>query len=156
MTLRLRDTRARAVRNVLGNVYLSSLTKNLWYEQREQLDSGGEGTLSQGAGHDGSFNLPIRSIAVQKRAVQFTKKPYFPLFLSETADKLARDYAIKKSFRRALHLVTVHLHRQNEVAHALHSRDFWLASLSIDFPIHFARRVHEYPVTLRRVYKGKH
>ena len=32
--LRLRDTRERAVRNV----YLSSLTKNLWYEQR---DSGG-------------------------------------------------------------------------------------------------------------------
>ena len=53
--LRLRDTRARAVRNVLGNVYLSSLIKNLWYEQREQLDSGGGGTLSQGAGHDGSF-----------------------------------------------------------------------------------------------------
>ena len=43
------------VRNVLGNVYLSSLTMNLWYEQREQLDSGGGGTLSQGAGHDGSF-----------------------------------------------------------------------------------------------------
>ena len=43
------------VRNVLGNVYLSSLTKNLWYEQREQLHSGGGGTLSQGAGHDGSF-----------------------------------------------------------------------------------------------------
>ena len=42
----------RAVRNVLGNV---SLTKNLWYEEREQLDSGGGGTLSQGAGHDGSF-----------------------------------------------------------------------------------------------------
>ena len=54
-TLRLRDTRARAVSNVLGNVYLSSLTKNLWYEQREQLDSGGGGTLSQDAGHDGSF-----------------------------------------------------------------------------------------------------
>ena len=53
--LRLRDTRARAVQNVLGNVYLSSLTKNLWYKQREQLDSGGGGTLSQGAGHDGSF-----------------------------------------------------------------------------------------------------
>ena len=43
------------MRNVLGNLYLSSLTKNLWYEQREQLDSGGGGTLSQGAGHDGSF-----------------------------------------------------------------------------------------------------
>ena len=55
LCLRLRDTRARTVRNVLGNVYLSSLTKNLWYEQREQLDSGGGGTLSQGAGHDGSF-----------------------------------------------------------------------------------------------------
>ena len=54
--LRLRDTRARAVRNVLGNVYLSSLTENLWYEQREQLDSRGGGALSQGAaGHDGSF-----------------------------------------------------------------------------------------------------
>ena len=55
--LRLRDTRARAMRNVLGNAYLSSLTKNLWYEQREQLDSkgGGGGALSQGAGHDGSF-----------------------------------------------------------------------------------------------------
>ena len=54
--LRLRDTRARAVRNA-----------NLEYEEREQLDSGidnrasiiydsgGGGALSQGAGHDGSF-----------------------------------------------------------------------------------------------------
>ena len=39
--LRLWDTRARTVRNVLGNAYLSSLTKNLWYEQREQFDSRG-------------------------------------------------------------------------------------------------------------------
>ena len=53
--LRLRDTRARAVRNVMGNVYLSSLAKNLEYEEREQLDSGGGSALSQGAGHDGSF-----------------------------------------------------------------------------------------------------
>ena len=53
--LRLRDTRARALRNVLGNVHLSSLTKNLWYEEREQLDSGGGGALSRSAGHDGSF-----------------------------------------------------------------------------------------------------
>ena len=43
------------MRNVLGNLYLSSLTKNLWNEEREQLDSGGGGALSQGAGHDGSF-----------------------------------------------------------------------------------------------------
>ena len=55
IVLGLRDTGARAVRNVLGNVYLSSLTKNLWYEQREQLDSGGGGALSQGAGHDERF-----------------------------------------------------------------------------------------------------
>ena len=55
MALRLRDTRVRTVRNVLENVYLSSLTKNLWYEQREQLHSRGGGALSQGAGHDGSF-----------------------------------------------------------------------------------------------------
>ena len=85
---------------------------------------------------------------MQKRAVQFTKKPHLPLFSSETADKFAKDYAIKKSFRHALHLVTAHLHRQNEVAHALRTRDFWLASLSMHFPIHFGRRAHEYPVTL--------
>ena len=47
--------RAPCMRNVLGDVYLSSLTKNLCYEEREQLDSGGGGTLSQGAGYDGSF-----------------------------------------------------------------------------------------------------
>ena len=29
--------------------------KNLEYEEREQLDSGVGGVLSQGAGHDGSF-----------------------------------------------------------------------------------------------------
>ena len=55
---------------------------------------------------------------------------------------------IRKSFRHALHLVTAHLHRQNQVAHSLRTRDFWLASLSMHFPIHFARRAHEYPVTL--------
>ena len=43
----------------------------------------------------------------------------------------------------------MHLHRQNQVAHSLRTRDFWLASLSMHFPIHFARRAHEYPVTLR-------
>ena len=40
---------------------------------------------------------------------------------------------IKKSFRHALHLVTAHLHRKNQVAHALRSRDFWLEKLSIHF-----------------------
>ena len=47
LELRLRDTRVSAVRNVLGNAYLSSLTKKLWYEEREQLDSGGGSALSQ-------------------------------------------------------------------------------------------------------------
>ena len=51
-------TRARAVRNVLGNVYLSSLTKNLWYEQREELDSGGGGTLTE------ALDPIIRSITI--------------------------------------------------------------------------------------------
>ena len=83
-----------------------------------------------------------------KRAFQFTKKSYLPLFSSETADKFARDYTIEKSFRHALHLVTEHLHRQNQVAHTLRTRDSWLASLSMHFPIHFARHTHEYPVTL--------
>ena len=77
--------------------------------------------LSQGAGHDGSFYGYM-----QKRAVQFTKKPYvITAFLSETADKFAKDYAIMKSFCHALHLVTAHLHRQNQVAHSLHTKDFW-------------------------------
>ena len=93
---------------------------------------------------------------MQKRAVQFTKKPYLPLFSSETADKFAKDYAIIKSFRHALHLVTAHLHRQNQVAHALRTRDFWLASLSMHFPIHFGRRAHEYPVTLSCLHVGKY
>ena len=92
--------------------------------------------------------MPIRCIAVQKLAVQFAKKLYLPLFSSETADKFSRDYAIEKSFCHTLHLVIAHLHRQNQVAHALHTRDFWLASLSIHFPIHSTRRAHEYPVTL--------
>ena len=39
----------------MGNVYLSSLTNNLRWEERDQPDSGGGGALSQGAGHDGSF-----------------------------------------------------------------------------------------------------
>ena len=34
---------------------LISLTKNLWYQQHEQLDTGGGGALSQGAGHDEGF-----------------------------------------------------------------------------------------------------
>ena len=34
---------------------LNFANQKLWYEEREQLDSGGGGALSQGAGHDGSF-----------------------------------------------------------------------------------------------------
>ena len=39
----------------IGKCILKLASKNLWCKEREQLDSGGEGTLSQGAGHDGSF-----------------------------------------------------------------------------------------------------
>ena len=127
----------RTLCEMYWEMYLISLTKNLWYEEREQLDSG----------HDGSF-YRIRCIAVQKRAVS-PKSHIYLFFSSGTSDKFAKDYAIKKSFRHALHLVTAHLHRQNQVAHTLRTRDFWLAKLSIHFPIHFTRRAHEYPVTLR-------
>ena len=42
------------------------------------------------------------------------------------------------SFRHALHLVTAHLHRQNQVAHALRTTDIWLEKLSIHiFPYTF-------------------
>ena len=47
------------------------------------------------------------------------QKAVFTTFLSQTADKFAKDYAIKKSFRHALH------HHQNQVAQALRIRDFW-------------------------------
>ena len=52
--LRLRDTRARRVK-CFGKCILNFANQNLWYEEREQLDSGGGGALSQGAGHGGSF-----------------------------------------------------------------------------------------------------
>ena len=44
--------------------------------------------------------------------------------------------------------MTAYLHLKNQVAHAVCSRGSRLASLSIHFPIHFARRAHEYPVIL--------
>ena len=57
------------MRNVLGNVYL---TENLWYEVRDQLDSGGGGALSQGAGHDGTQPStsphPLPSLHMQEAA----------------------------------------------------------------------------------------
>ena len=62
---------------------------------------------------DTLYSLVKTSSSVHQKAV---------LFSSETADKFARDCAIKKSFRHALYLVTVHLHRQNQGAHALCTR----------------------------------
>ena len=43
--------------------------------------------------------------------------------------------------------MTAYLHLQNQVARAVCTRDFWLASFNIHFPIHFTRRAHEYPIT---------
>ena len=72
----------RAVRNVLGNVY-----KNLWYEQHEQLDSGGGGALSQG-GMTETFTDTLYSRA---KTSSSRSSPKSRLFSSETADKFARD-----------------------------------------------------------------
>ena len=36
--------------------YICAITIHTYDEVREQLDSGGGGALSQGAGHDGSFS----------------------------------------------------------------------------------------------------
>ena len=63
--MKLKVSRCRYA--MLGLKGLSSLTKNLWYEKREQLDSGGGGTLSQGAGHDGSFFKFICCLAREKQ-----------------------------------------------------------------------------------------
>ena len=54
------------MRNVLGNVYLSSLTKNLWYEEREQLDSGGGGALSLVSFPDDFSQSGLRDYAVTR------------------------------------------------------------------------------------------
>ena len=80
-SLRLRDTRARAVQNVLGNVYLISLTKNLRYEECEQLDSGGGGALSQAAGHDGSFYRYAVESSRPKTSSSVHQKAGFTAFL---------------------------------------------------------------------------
>ena len=66
------------MRNVLGNLYLSSLTKNLWNEEREQLDSGGGGALSQGAGHDEAFTDTLHSRAKTSSSVH--QKAVFTAF----------------------------------------------------------------------------
>ena len=59
---------------------------------------------------------------------------------------------IRKSFHRALHLVTAHLHHQNklQVAHdqALHTTDVLARNIQHALPIHFAQRMHEYPVAI--------
>ena len=109
----------------IGKCILNFANQNIWCKEREPLDSGGGGALSQGAGHDGK----LYSRAKTSR-FQFTKKPYLPLFSSETADKFARGYAVKKSFRHALHLVTV----QNQVAHAPSTRGSLVSEIKYTFP----------------------
>ena len=105
------------------------------------------------------LEVEVRCHKVQGMKEAFTDTLYSRAKTSNSVHQKAvftaflRDYAIKKIFRHALHLVTLSQGAghdcQNQVAHALHTRDFWLASLSIHFPIHFAWHAHEYPVTLR-------
>ena len=104
------------------------LTKNLSERirtAREQLDSGGGGALSQGSGHDGNFS---DSIIVGKficcQSVSLEKSGKHGFLVKWTARFCTAIQRIRKSFRHALHLVTAHLHRQNQIAHALHTRDF--------------------------------
>ena len=42
--------------------------KHLEYDEREQLDSGGGGALSQGAGHDGTFfdSINLSAVSLEK------------------------------------------------------------------------------------------
>ena len=81
--------------------------------------------------------------------IHFARRAHeYPVTL--TAHFCTAIQRIRKSFRHALHLVTAQLHRQNQVAHSLRTRDFWLASLSMHFPIHFGQRAHKYPVTLNQ------
>ena len=55
----------------------------------------------------------------------------------QTFLKLAKDYAIKKSFRHALYLVTVHLHHQNQVALALRT-EFLVSEIKFPNTFHTA------------------
>ena len=50
------------------------VAKNFQYEEREQLDSGSGGALSQAAGHAGRRILQIHCIAIQKQAVHVHQK----------------------------------------------------------------------------------
>ena len=147
MRLRLRDTRARAVRIVLGNVYLSSLTKNLWYEQREQLDSGGGGVLSQGAGHDGSF---YRYAVYPCKNEQFSssKSCIYRFSRARQQINLPGIMLSKKLPSCPAPCDSIPPPPESSCSRSSYQRYVWLASLSIHFPIHFARHAHEYPVTL--------
>ena len=74
--------------------------------------------------------LWIHCIAVQKRAVQFTKKRYLLLFSSETADNFANDYAIKKASVMPFidYFITV-----DQVQFEFHNFTFWLENSACTF-----------------------
>ena len=91
VNLSLRDTRARAVRNVLGNAYpkISGMNSvsNLILEVKVR------GHKVQGmteAFTDTLYSRAKTSSSVSQKAV------LIPLFSSETADKFARNYTIEK------------------------------------------------------------
>ena len=98
--LRLRVTHVYAVRNVLGNVYLSSIsgTKSV-----SNLILAVEVRCHKVKGMTEAFTDTLYSRAKTSSSVH--QKAIFTAFL----ERDSRDYAIKKSFHHALHLVTAYL-----------------------------------------------
>ena len=62
-------------------VVISSLSKNFWWKERDQLDSGGGGALSQGggalsqgAGYDGNFFRGATALLVAVATPAMTRR----------------------------------------------------------------------------------
>ena len=102
--LRLRDTRAHAVRNVLGNVSILG-TKSV-----SNLILAVEVRCHKVQGMIEAFTDTLYKRPCKNKQFSSPKSRILLLFSSETADKFAKDYAIKKKLPSypALHLVTAH------------------------------------------------
>ena len=101
---------------------LNFAIKNLYYEEREQLDSGGGGALSQAAGsfYNTLYSHPKMSSSVHQKVLT--------TFLEEDSSIMAYDYAIKKSFRHG----GVRGHRFE--SHQLHLGRIFLMIFWFPFP----------------------
>ena len=96
-----------------------------------------------------AFTYTLYSRAKTSSSVR--QKAVFTAFLERDSGYICQGLCYRKKLPSCPARCAAHLHRQNQVAHALRTRDFWLASLSMHFPIHFTRHAHEYPVTLSQI-----